>query len=61
MIHQITNCRNCPLYHYDFEGYAECNHPDNIEGLIDCKFFPDNEVKEGCPLKAVDLILTVKK
>jgi len=59
MIHQIKNCSDCALLEWAGGGCYICRHPIKSAGLI----YNENigNLPENCPLKAVDLILTVKK
>lgn len=61
MINQIENCQSCPLLEYDGEGYGTCQHPNSTLKTEHFNVFPDNKIHEKCPLKVVDLILTVRK
>ena len=61
MTHQITNCRDCPLLEYDGEGHGTCQHPNSTLKIEHFYVFPDDKIHESCPLKVIDLILTVKK
>lgn len=57
MVVQIENCQSCPLACMDRDGYSICQHPTIKEEMI-C---PKDGIHTDCPLKVVDLILTIKK
>jgi len=60
MIHQITNCQTCPLFANSNEGDM-CKHKNGFGLTMLYEKFPKDKIHEDCPLKVVDLILTVKK
>lgn len=59
MIQQTRGCYECPLLQYQGGGCYNCKHPNSKVGIIYNEKI--SAVHEKCPLKVVDLILTVKK
>lgn len=60
MIHQIENCQKCPLFLSNNEGDI-CNHTEGLKLTMLYEKFPKDTIHKDCPLKVVDLILTVRK
>lgn len=59
MIHFVDSCKSCPLLEYQGGGSYKCSHPKSTvyEYIYNDRI---SEVHQDCPLKVVDLILTVR-
>lgn len=61
MIHYVNNCKDCPMLEYDGEGYGTCQHPKSRLKDEHYNLFPEDSIHELCPLKTIDLILTIRE
>lgn len=62
MIHNVNNCHDCPLCNSDNEfGRDGCNHPLSTIQLKDNDELPNRTIHPDCPLKTIDLILTIRE
>ena len=60
MIQQINSCLLCPLFSMSNEGDI-CRHKEGFGLTMLYEKFLKDKIHENCPLKVIDLILTVKK
>ncbi len=60
MIQTVKNCASCPIMEYS-EGFGKCLHPDSKLETMAFSLFPSDKVHDDCPLKTIDLILTVRE